>query len=262
MMMGRSHCASGWVVGLAVAPLFGLHTAAEVIPFAATTAGWALAPDLDCGSAKASRLLGPITGVISLVLRQCSALLYKLTKGPRDERVSGKHRHASHTLIFAVLLGALAWWGTNAGGPWTVAAVAVLGLLLAVDGLGEGAVGDFALLAVLGAGVIWWTTAGTLGVLVGLQGWIGYAVALGCFVHCLGDSATIAGCPWAFPLPIAGETWFELRILGPLSFRTGGLFERLAVFPAFVVAGVLLVPGAWPVAADGIGHVWAIYSAR
>ena len=41
-MMGRSHALSGWCAGLVVAPLIGLTTVAEVVPFAAATAGYAL----------------------------------------------------------------------------------------------------------------------------------------------------------------------------------------------------------------------------
>jgi membrane-bound metal-dependent hydrolase YbcI (DUF457 family) len=78
-------------------------------------------------------------------------------------------------------------------------------------------------------------------------GWlVGLSMAVGCFTHCLGDSLTLMGCPFLFPLPIAGETWWEFHIIGPLSFRTGGVFEQYIVFPALCASVVLLTPGVTP----------------
>ncbi|GAA0937073.1 metal-dependent hydrolase [Kribbella koreensis] len=247
-MMGRSHALSGWCAGLAVAPLVGLTTIAEVVPFAAATAGYALLPDLDHPGAGASRLLGPITGFVSNVVRAFSSLLYSLTKGPRDEDSTGQHRHASHTLAAAIGLGFATSSAGAAGGWRAVLAVALVGLLLAADALG-----DWVVTLVLAAGA--WTIAGTWlpgesavhNLHAGLDGigkWIGVAVAVGMFVHCLGDSLTRSGCPWLWPLPIRGETWYEIRLPRPLRFRTGGWVENLLIVPVLVIAGVLLLPGA------------------
>ena len=252
--MGRSHALSGWCAGLAVAPLVGLTSVAEVVPFAAATAGYALLPDLDHPGAGASRLLGPITAFVSSVVRAFSSLLYSLTKGPRDEDSTGQHRHASHTLVAAVLLG-IATSSAGAAGGWrAVLAVALLGLILAA-----GALGDWVLLVVLGAGA--WTIAGTWlpgksavhnlhAGLDGIGSWIGAAVTVGMFVHCLGDSLTRSGCPWLWPLPIRGETWYEIRLPRHLRFRTGGWVENLLIAPALIIAGVLLLPGATPIVRD------------
>jgi membrane-bound metal-dependent hydrolase YbcI (DUF457 family) len=246
--MGRSHALSGWCAGLAVAPLVGLTTIAEVVPFAAATAGYALLPDLDHPGAGASRLLGPITGFVSNVVRAFSSLLYSLTKGPRDEDSTGQHRHASHTLAAAIGLGFATSSAGAAGGWRAVLAVALVGLLLAANALG-----DWVVTLVLAAGA--WTIAGAWlpgesavhNLHAGLDGigkWIGAAVAVGMFVHCLGDSLTRAGCPWLWPLPIRGETWYEIRLPRLLRFRTGGWVENLLIVPVLVVAGVLLLPGA------------------
>jgi membrane-bound metal-dependent hydrolase YbcI (DUF457 family) len=249
-MMGRSHALSGWCAGLAVAPLLGLTSVAEVVPFAAATAGYALVPDLDHPGASASRLLGPVTRLVSGAVRAFSGVLYKLTKGPRDEESTGKHRHATHTLVAAILLGMLAA-SLGGRGKWAVLGVAVTGLVLAADALG-----DWIVLAVLAAAG--WSVAGTAlpgtsttdavhaAVQSGLSqigGWIGVAVGLGMFVHCLGDSLTRSGCPWLWPLPIRGETWYELRLPRPLRFSTDSWVERLVVAPLLLVAGVLLLPG-------------------
>lgn len=245
-MMGRSHVAAGWVVGLAAAHLFGLHGAAEV-PFAACVAGFALTPDLDHTGATVSRSLGWFTEAPSRGLRWLSAHVYHATMGPRDEHWSGKHRHLSHTAVFAALLGLLTWWGVTAGGVWVAAAVFTVGLLLAVDGLGHGGITDLFVLVLLGSGVLWWVASGSmLVVLVSMSGWIGWAVFLGCMAHNWADSCTEMGCPWLWPIPWAGETWAEIRFLGPISLHTGHWAEKYLAFPGFVVAGVLLAPGVWP----------------
>jgi membrane-bound metal-dependent hydrolase YbcI (DUF457 family) len=245
--MGRSHALSGWCLGLAVAPLVGLTSVAEVVPFAAATAGYALVPDLDHPGASASRLLGPVTGLVSAMIRTFSGLLYDLTKGPRDEDSTGKHRHATHTLAAAILLGVLAA-SLGDRGKWAVLAIAATGLLLAAHVLG-----DWLILAVLAA--VGWSVMGTAlpgtstadavqAGLTGIGGWIGVAVALGMFTHCLGDSLTRSGCPWLWPVPIRGETWYEIRLPRPLRFRTGGWVERILIAPLLLAGGVLLLPGA------------------
>jgi membrane-bound metal-dependent hydrolase YbcI (DUF457 family) len=246
-MMGRSHALSGWCAGLVAAPLVGLTSWSEVVPFAAATAGYALVPDLDHPGASASRLLGPLTETVSTIVRALSSLLYRLTKGPRDEDSTGTHRHATHTLAAAIGLGMLAA-GLGDRGKWAVLAVAVTGLVLAADALGDWIV--FAVLAAAG-----WSAFGTKGLpgttaadavqhgLGQIGGWIGVAVALGMFVHCLGDSLTRAGCPWLWPVPIRGETWYEIRLPRLLRFSTGHWFEHFVIVPVLVVGGVVLLPG-------------------
>lgn len=248
-MMGRTHALTGWCAGLALAPAVGADTLHQAVVFAAVTAGFALLPDLDHPGARASRLFGPLTGALSWVLRRASAAVYQLTKGPRDERRSGTHRHLTHTLLFAVGLGALTAAGTEAGGPWAVACIALLALLLA-----EGALGDW-LLPVSGGAVLWWvgSTPNGIAELAPLGGWLGIAVAAGCFTHCLGDALTESGCPFLFPIPIAGETWYELRPPSWLRFRTGHTAELVVIFPAFAVLAVLLLPGAFTFVGELIG---------
>ncbi|WP_027941250.1 metal-dependent hydrolase [Amycolatopsis taiwanensis] len=238
--MGRTHALTGWCAGLALAPTIGATTVHQAVAFAATTAGYALLPDLDHPGARASKLLGPITKALSWLLRKASAGLYQLTKGPRDERVKGTHRHLSHTFLFAALMGLAALYGTRAGGWYAVAGVVLFGVVLAADALGDW------LLLVAGAVTAWWAfTADVDGELEQLTGWLGVAVAAGCVTHCLGDAITEHGCPFLFPLPIAGETWYEVRPPSFLRFRTGKRVENQVLFPVFVVLGVLLVPGVW-----------------
>src|SRR5699024_6590049 len=95
-MMGRSHAASGAVVGLALAPVLSLGTS-EAIPFAVAVAGYAIFPDLDCGGATASKLLGPVTKTLSWLVCRLSALIYQVTRTDHSGQSAGTHRHLTHT---------------------------------------------------------------------------------------------------------------------------------------------------------------------
>ncbi|MEV0682132.1 metal-dependent hydrolase [Actinosynnema sp. NPDC050436] len=248
-MLGRTHAATGWCAGLALAPLLGAHTLPQAVVVATVTAGSALLPDLDHGSSRASRFVGPLTGLLSALAQGASRGLYQLTKGPRDEPVSGEHRHATHTLAFAALLGWWINWATGSMGTWAVGAVLAVAALLAVDALG-----DWVLAAAAFVALLWLANGNPEHELAAVAGWIGWAVAAGCLVHCLGDALTLSGCPFLWPIPIAGETWYEIRPPRLLRFRTGGPVEQFLVLPACTVAGVLLLPGVWPMLLDLTDH--------
>jgi membrane-bound metal-dependent hydrolase YbcI (DUF457 family) len=208
--MGRSHLIAGVIVGELVARAAGVHTVDGQALLAGVGAVGGLLPDIDCGSSTITRMLGPVGWVLSHALRAFSHALYAMTKGPRDERCEGEHRHASHTVLFAVLVGLLA-----------VAACSVWPASLPVS-----------------------------------PSLIGFGLAAGCVSHCLTDAMTVAGCPFLFPLPIAGETWYEIRLLGPFSFHTGSTVERCFWRPVFIVAAVLLVPGVSVTVLDSVHQVW------
>lgn len=245
--MGRTHAATGLLGGLLVGPLVGLHEIPEAAPFAAVTAGYALFPDLDHPTSTATRKLGPITRVLSGVLRASSAWLYQRTKGPRDEP-SGTHRHLTHTFVFAVVLGGICAVSTALGGPWVVAGWLAFGVLLAVDRLGP-----LALVAVAAGTATWLPIVAAdpaavghtaLQALTQTTGWLGIAVTLGCVVHCLGDALTISGCPFLWPfLRLRGETWYEIRPPRWLRFRTGARVENWIVFPLVALGCVAAIPG-------------------
>ena len=249
-MLGKTHAASGACAGLALAPWVGAHTLPAAVVVATVTAGAALLPDLDHSGVRASRLLDPVTGVLSSLLRAASRWLYARTKGPRDERHRGEHRHLTHTLLFAVALGALVAAGSAAWGVPFIAGTLVAGTLLAVDALGDWL---FPVAAV--AAGMWLVPSGgdSLGELAGTSGWLGVAVGVGCFVHCLGDACTLSGCPFLWPLPIGGETWAEICVPLPLRIRTGSEFEKRWVFSFFAMLAVLLLPGSWEFVASIVG---------
>jgi hypothetical protein len=246
-MMGPTHAASGWCAGLLLADVAGFGIR-EAIACALLAAGFALWPDLDHPRSTVTNQLGMVGDMACGLLRGTSALAYRLTKGPRDEDWSGTHRHLSHTVVFAGITGAGAGWATAV---WTWRAVLVLAAFAVL--VGAVAAGRWFGWA---AGIVsvWWVldaarspggisaAAQQLG---HLAGWAGLVVGVGCLVHCLGDSCTLMGCPWLWPVLIAGETWYEIRLPRWLRFRTGGRVERCVVMPVFAVLGVLLVPGVW-----------------
>lgn len=251
-MMGKTHAATGVCAGLALAPWVGAHTLPAAVVVATVTAGAALLPDLDHPGARASRLLGPVTGLLSRLLRATSRWLYARTKGPRDERHNGEHRHLTHTLLFAVLLGTLVAVGSAAWGVPFIVGTLVAGTLLAVDALG-----DWLLPVAAVAGGLWLLPSGgdSLGELAGTSGWLGIAVGVGCIAHDLGDACTLSGVPLLAPFPISGEVWYEIRLPRPFRLRTGSVVEKRWVFSFFAVLALLLLPGSWGFVSNIVGAV-------
>lgn len=249
-MMGKTHAATGMLAGLLLGNLTaGLDTVAELLPFALVTAGYALVPDLDHPSSTATRKFGLVTGLVSLALRSLSRLAFELTKTDKDGTSGGVHRHLTHTAVFAVVLGALAAGTTALGHAWVVAAWLALGLVLAVDRLGR--IGK----AVVAGLVLGWildlATSGYPHVITAANasldqsaGWLGLAVGIGCFVHCLGDAMTCSGCPILWPLKINGERWYDLRLPRFLRLTTDSWVETGIIYPATLVACLFAIPGA------------------
>jgi membrane-bound metal-dependent hydrolase YbcI (DUF457 family) len=91
-MLGHSHALSGAVTGIAAGIL--LHRpASQVAALAGFTAGMALLPDLDkCGSSPA-RCLGWLSEAIAWAVG----------------RISGGHRHATHSVLGVAVFTGLAW---------------------------------------------------------------------------------------------------------------------------------------------------------
>lgn len=235
--MGTNHAKLSAACGLLVAPLLGLDDW-TALPFALVTAGYGLAPDLDHPGSAAARVGGVVTAGVSHAVRTASARLYAATKGPRDEAWSGKHRHLSHTLLAAAALGAVAA-GACLLTAWAAIPIYLFGLILAADRLHP----RLLPLGLLAGGLM---VPAVLAAPQALSWQMGLAVALGCASHDLGDALTVSGCPLLWlPPPLSrlttwkGETWAEVRLLGPLSFHTGQWVETHLVSP--VLAGLLAV---------------------
>lgn len=244
-MMRAGHAITGLCAGLAATPALGVTTPSATVLGGVVTAGAALLPDLDHPGATASRRLGWMTRGLSHALRACSAKLYAATKGPRDERGNGKHRHMTHSLLFAALLAGLVGLGSQYAAGWhpLVGFAAVVAPVVFCLMLAQAQFGHWVALATVAAVMPLLTNeASPVAAINDLAGPIGILIGLGCFVHCLGDAITKAGCPFLFPLPIAGETWYEIRPPAFLRFRAGGPVEKVLTTVVFVpLAGWLLL---------------------
>lgn len=240
-MNRKGHVSLGAAIGVGTTALQPAPTLSGVLLAGWVTGAAALLPDLDHPNSTATDRFGPVSRVLSVLLRGLSASLYKITKGPRDEPVRGAHRHATHTLAFAGLVG----WGVTAGcraaaehDLWAGIAAVLVVVAILVD------------LAVTFFG--WWMLP-ALGVLAGtivssgqpvmeilqLAEPVGWYVAIGCGAHCAGDAFTKHGCPLLWPIPFKGETFYEWRLPGPLRITTGGAVERLLV-GTFTTAACLI----------------------
>ncbi|MFB6894387.1 metal-dependent hydrolase [Kitasatospora sp. NPDC056327] len=217
-MLGQSHAISGALVYAAAAPtlpqaLFGTEPRpGEVLVGTLLCAGAALLPDLDHHDATPAHLLGPLSrGLCRLV-----------------GRLSGGHRHATHSLLFVALAG----WGTRAGvtgfgDGFTLGLVFVL-LALAARALhlhppGRGPTAWLTSTGLAGTG-----TAAVAAWVPGVGDWLPYTVALGALTHLIGDCLTRRGVPLLWP-------WgrrFEVVLLR----RTGGRAETRFLVPVMTVA--------------------------
>lgn len=252
-MLGVSHATSGAVLGLAVAGyvprvLGTTPSAGTVLTFAAVCAGAALLPDLDHPSSTATRHFSAASLAAAHVVRPLSALVYRLTRAPRDTG-RGTHRGLTHTVLGALALGtainlASAQWGE----PVLLATLFVC-LALAIKGLDAIVPGPPSLL--VAAGLTFAVHQYAPGGVTGTAGWLGTAVTLGMVVHSAGDAVTESGAPLLWPLPIRRRRWYPVGSPRPMRFRTGGRVEALVVAPALTVAvfvlAFLVVPGVAPV---------------
>jgi len=220
--MGRTHALSGAVLWLAAVPALtrtewlGSHALSlssnQVIAGAVVAAGAGLLPDIDHPNGRIAGTLGPVTRVL------CRWV----------SRASGGHRHATHSLAFAVAMGALmGLLASHVRYGWWAALFILVGFGL--RGLGLDFEGhEFA------SGVKDCVTAGVAVYLMhGLDlSFAAYPVALGCLAHLIGDCLTPRGCLLLWPL-----NWRMETVLVP---RTDGRVERLVVVPLLTCVGVVL----------------------
>ena len=213
-MLGHSHALSGAVTGIAAGILLHLPVP-QVATLAGFTAGMALLPDLDkCGSSPA-RCLGFLSEAIAWAAG----------------RISGGHRHATHSVLGVAVFTGLAWASCQFRHDW--AGKAGLALLLTLSAaaalealhIARGHAADLIAIGVA-AGAVW---SG-----YGLR-LIPLAVLIGCSTHIAGDMLTDSGCMLGFPV---SKHRFHL-LPEPLAFTTGSRPELLIVDP--ILTGSLLV---------------------
>lgn len=230
-MMGQTHALSGGVAWLAVAPVLG-GTGVQLSPVqlgagAVICAGAALLPDIDHHDGTIANTFGPFTRVL------CRGV----------GMISGGHRNATHSLVFAALAGfGTAWLAANAATAWLFVVFLLAGLVL--KGLGMGVPDRDHLSAGLNAVIAAGIAVGMAGLDFGRPalnfgwygielGWAGLAVALGCLVHVVGDMLTPQGCAVLWPLPN--------RLAVPIMSRTDGVVERWIIAPLLLFGGLILV---------------------
>lgn len=215
MCLGHTHALSGIVTGLAAGSLVLHERTGPLLLLAGLTAAYALAPDLDhCGTTEA-RSFGFVTEIFAWCV----------------EKISGGHRHGTHSLLGIAAFTGAAWLAClfrhTAGGRVALFIILAAGFASALDALRIGGhVGN--LLALAGAAVMCWNGYGL--VLVPL------AAALGTVTHLAGDSLTRCGVPLLWP-----TTMREFHLLPrPLRFTTGHWPEHVIVTPLLLAALAVL----------------------
>jgi membrane-bound metal-dependent hydrolase YbcI (DUF457 family) len=234
MCLGHTHALSGAATG-AAAGLFILHTKTSgTADLALLSAGFAVVPDIDKCGATVSRSFGFLTESFAWLVG----------------RISGGHRHGTHSLIGIGVFTGLAFLACKYRLDWPgrvgLALILAIGFAAGLRALRIG--GHFAdALALAAAIYICW------------KGWnltlIPVAAGVGTATHIVGDMLTTEGCPLLWPFTLA-----HFKILPrPFSFRTGSWREHVVLVPLLFVALAWLayrvaLTGHYITAADQILH--------
>lgn len=244
MCTGRTHAMQGAIVGLAVPAcfqtLFGYTPPLPAVLLGAVLCtGGALIPDLDTLSSTATSSFGPATDLVSKMLRWLSRLVFRLTATRTDRaRTKGTHRGLTHTLVFAIALGAATAWLAGYGFPAVLAIMFVVSFL-ALRGLPpvEKNLTDVLTAAAI-TGLTWLTVDVTA-----LPGWwVGAAIGTGALTHTLGDAITDKGVPLLAPIPLGNRTWRPLGTPRLLRISTGHWVElKLLLWLNSATLAVLLI---------------------
>lgn len=220
-MMGYSHVLSGAVAGLALLPVAPVEGVTGQAAWVLLWAGAALVPDLDSVGASASRMWGPVSRAVSMVI----------------SRVAGGHRWGTHDLVLGPLVfGGLASLAVLV--PPAAIVVVAVALGLAIHGLHVTRLWRTGPVVNLGVSWIGAVVALSFG-WVSVGWWLPIAVAGGVVVAIIGDWLTNEGVP----IPIVWIT-DRSRRFGLGAFRTGATVERIAIAPALTVTALLLATGA------------------
>jgi membrane-bound metal-dependent hydrolase YbcI (DUF457 family) len=232
-VLGHSHSLSGAVTGTA-AGIFLHMSVPQTAALAGFTAGMALLPDLDkCGSSPA-RSLGFLSEAVAWTIA----------------KISGGHRHATHSVLGIAIFTVLAWVSCQFRGDWGGKAGLALLMTLSVAGglealrIARSHVADLA-----GIAVASWEI------------WFGYglhliplAVLLGTTTHIVGDMLTDSGCMLGYP---AMKHRFHL-LPEPFAFTTGTRPELLIVDP--LLMGALVILASWAADPAFVSAQWHAFA--
>jgi len=190
-MMGRHHVLTGVLAGIGVALVAtGTAEPAQSAVLVLACGGAAVLPDLDEPGSSAAHLAGPLTELVSWA----------------TGKLSGGHRHATHSLLgaaaFAGVIALVVMFAGELG-------VAILAGLLAAFAWRVGGP------PFMRHGVVLLAVAGGIGYLA-YHYPLGYALVaaagVGYLVHLVGDMATAGGVPLLWPstrhyaFPVLGHT--------------------------------------------------------
>lgn len=267
-MMGHDHARSGIpaaCIAILVARAFGDDLSIWLILLGIMlTVGAALLPDLDHPSATAAHTFGPVTRGLAETINRVGDWTYYATRSARDkDKIKDGHRTITHTLAFALALGAAVVGVCALGGRWAVLVTLFILASLALRGAaGHHSNGHprhrhqrilprnplvITLVAAAISAAAYFLMPGTIN-----PAFVGTCVAVGCLTHDLGDACTLYGCPILWPIPIAGQRWYLIGTPHFLRFRTGNgpenVGERRFRVLLNIVTGLLLVtliPGSW-----------------
>lgn len=264
MVMGPTHAMSGAAAWLTAAAFGGgaLATIASGGPAVVTIgsivcAGAALAPDFDSHSATAVRSFGIFGKIAHNIVNAISVSVYTLTATKYDSPKTNGHRTLFHTTLMAIIVGVLVSLGSSlpgttvlfdktfANGQLFSLAVLAFFLHLGLAGVFEKQVkkarkkyGPYLLM--LGS------LAGTATIAYFLPenekySWLGAAVAMGWFMHLLGDMITKMGVPLAFPFKIRGKRWYDVSLPPFLRISADGIMNNVLLVLCTVISLVMLV---------------------
>lgn len=232
-MRGRNHLRMG-------ACTVGIVAAAGLLPFAqapaAVAAGIGLfmfakvAPDLDHPTSAITRSWGPITKVLSWMLRGLAWWVYNTWRSPTDRVRPVIHRGFTHTLPGGLLAGCVTLLTIWCGPIWTAACLAVMfGGAARVYSRKYQVYGA---IAGAGLGYLAWSE------LLVATGWLVVVMALGCYAHAVDDCVTTHGAPLKFPFRDAttGRRWERVGTPHWMRFNTGSPIETAVVWAAIIAS--------------------------
>jgi membrane-bound metal-dependent hydrolase YbcI (DUF457 family) len=205
-MMGRTHALTGVAAGIAVTYGITLSVPAAI---AGTfiCAGSALVPDIDHKDSTITKTFGPITKIVSFVVR----------------KISGGHRIGTHSFLGIAAIGAMAQYGVQ--NRYTLPGAILLCFLMCLA-IG----GAVRLLRIPG----WFDDLAPIPVVIGIVRFthisldmVPLAIMLGCLIHVAGDVATKGGCPLWWP--------FSFKRIKLDLFKTDGFTERWIITPVVIV---------------------------
>lgn len=212
-MLGRTHALSGalaWATVCTTTPAIGVRPGwPAAILGLLSTAGAALLPDLDHPDATIAHTFGPLSKAAATIVH----------------RLSGGHRHATHSLAFAALVPLGLWPLLLIGGDWLA-----LPLLFALASFALRALHLNVALVPVGA----LSACSFAYFMLGRDvGWLALSVAAGILAHLAGDCLTREGCPLLWPR----RRHYMLAAIR----RTGNAVERWLFAPVFGVATIALL---------------------